>query len=91
LLSRPGTRAWHLGPLVARDGETAERLVRGALQDHRGEQAVMDVMMRNLTAVALADRLGLAPARPFIRMTRGAPPPPANLDLLYTSAAPELG
>jgi predicted N-acetyltransferase YhbS len=91
LLSRPGTRAWHLGPLVARDGDTAERLVRAALQAHRGEQAVMDVMLGNETAVALANRLGLAPVRPFIRMTRGAPPPPASFDLLYTSAAPELG
>ena len=91
LLGRPGTRAWHLGPLVARDAETADRLVGAALRTHRGERVVMDVMDDNLDAVALAERLRLEPVRPFIRMTRGAPPPRPDFAMLYTSAAPELG
>ena len=91
LLSRPGARARHLGPLVARDEATAEALAHAALRPWAGGQAVMDVLLPNSRAVALADRLGLQPLRPFIRMTRGAPPPPADLDLLYTSAGPEIG
>lgn len=91
LLSRPGTRARHLGPLVAADGGTTEHLVRAARRRRPNEPIVMDVVLGNRQAVALADRLGLEPLRPFIRMTRGAPPPPADLDAIYTSAAPEIG
>lgn len=90
LLTRPGANALHIGPLVARDLETAERLVYTALRARAGAPAVMDVVQENPHAVALSERLGLAPVRPFIRMYRGTPPP-ADLSLLYTSAGPEIG
>ncbi|MDP8922928.1 MAG: GNAT family N-acetyltransferase [Chloroflexota bacterium] len=90
-LGRPGARAWHLGPLVADDGNIAECLALAALLRHRGEEALMDVVTSNGAAVALAGRVGLAPVRPFIRMTRGAPPPAPDLRRLYTSAGPEIG
>ena len=51
----------------------------------------MDAVMPNRHAVALAEGLGLAPVRRFIRMMRGAPPPAVDLNRLYTSAGPELG
>ena len=91
LLSRPGARARHLGPLVARDSATAEALARAALRPWSGGQAVIDVLLPNPHATALADCLGLQPIRAFIRMIRGAPPPPADYDILYTSAGPEIG
>jgi hypothetical protein len=52
---------------------------------------VLDLVMPNDRAAALAEGLGLAPVRPFIRMTRGAPPPTIDANRLYTSAGPELG
>ena len=91
VLTRPGARAWHVGPLAAADRATAARLVQTALLPHTGQEAVLDVVSPNRHAVALADGLGLAPVRPFIRMTRGAPPPAIDADRLYTSAGPELG
>ncbi len=91
LLSRPGARGHHVGPLVALDELAAESLVRETLRPLGGTRVVMDVLLPNVHAGALASRLGLEPVRPFIRMTRGAPPPPADLDLLYTSAGPEIG
>jgi GNAT superfamily N-acetyltransferase len=97
LLTRPGTRARHFGPLVALDEDAADELVRTALHDPRSGSAlgsqpvVMDVVLANPAAVALSERLGLEPRRQFIRMTRGAPAPPAELAALYTSAAPEIG
>jgi ribosomal protein S18 acetylase RimI-like enzyme len=99
VLSRPGASAWHLGPLVADDPVTAERLAWAALLpdgDDRqaravGGEAVMDVVVPNVHAVALVDALGLAPVRPFIRMVRGATPPAVDTGRLYTSAGPELG
>jgi hypothetical protein len=51
----------------------------------------MDVVMPNAAAVQLAETLGLTLVRPFIRMTRGAPPPAVDTVRLYTSAGPELG
>ena len=91
VFSRPGARARHLGPLVARDAPVAEALARTALHPWAGGQAIMDVLLPNPHAAALADHLGLRPTRPFIRMTRGASPPLAHFDLLYTSAGPEIG
>jgi predicted N-acetyltransferase YhbS len=90
-LSRPGARARHLGPLVADDAGVAARLAWAALRHARGAEALMDVVAANAAAVALAGRLGLAPVRPFTRMTRGAPPPRPDLRTLYTSAGPEIG
>lgn len=91
LLTRPGARAWHLGPLAADDSATAAALTRTALLPQQGQEAVLDIVMPNHHAVALAERLGLASVRPFIRMTRGAPPPSIDATRLYTSAGPELG
>jgi predicted N-acetyltransferase YhbS len=104
VLSRPGARAWHLGPLAADHPTTAERLARMALLTRaEGEswgvggleagpsEMVMDVVMPNRHAVTLADALGLAQVRRFIRMTRGASPPAVDDARLYTSAGPELG
>ena len=94
VLSRPGARAWHLGPLAADDPLTAERLARLALPpitDPLTGEMVMDVVMPNPDAVALTTALGLTQVRRFIRMTRGAPPPAIDTDHLYTSAGPELG
>lgn len=104
-LSRPGARAWHLGPLAADDPGTAERLARTVLLPLAGrlatsdamadtvmaDETVMDVLMPNRHAIALAEALELTPVRRFIRMARGAPPPTVDARRLYTSAGPELG
>lgn len=104
VLSRPGARAWHLGPLTADDPQTAEQLARAALVPETTAIApagaapetlpgdmVMDVALPNADAVALARRMGLSQVRRFIRMTRGAPAPAVDASRLYTSAGPELG
>lgn len=97
-LSRPGTRAWHLGPLAADTPETARALVAASLAaatpptGPTGQrELVMDVIRPNQAAFQLAHALGLTLVRPFIRMTRGAPPPVVDATRLYTSAGPELG
>ena len=95
VLSRPGARARHLGPLAADDPSAADALARRALLPDPSAtppaDLLMDVVMPNADAVALATSLGLAAVRRFIRMTRGAPSPAVDLGRLYTSAGPELG
>ncbi|MCC7372191.1 MAG: GNAT family N-acetyltransferase [Chloroflexi bacterium] len=91
-LSRPGARAWHLGPLAADAPETAEALIRASLAAATPPaELVMDAITPNAAAVQLSERLDLTLVRPFIRMTRGAPPPAIDLARVYTSAGPELG
>ena len=97
-MSRPGARAWHLGPLAADTPETANSLVQATLAaatapagGDNPPELLMDAIMPNPAAVRLAQSLGLTLVRPFIRMTRGAPPPPIDAARLYTSAGPELG
>lgn len=97
-LSRPGARAWHLGPVAANTPETASALVAASLAAATPptspigqRELVMDVVMPNNAAVQLAHALGLALVRPFIRMTRGMAPPVVDATRLYTSAGPELG
>ena len=90
LFTRPGARARHIGPLVAVSPAVAQYLMQAALQPHVREEAVMDVVVDNHVPVSIADLLGLAPVRPFIRMLRG-PAPGVDLHLLGTSAGPEIG
>jgi len=99
MLCRPEARAWHLGPLAADDPATALGLVRktlGAVPARTDglplpPELVMEVLLESRHEIACAARCGLAQVRPFLRMTRGAPPPRVAADGLYTSAGPELG
>jgi GNAT superfamily N-acetyltransferase len=89
--SRPGARAWYVGPLVARDVATAERLLRAALAPLAGRAVLLDTPDVNAHAGDLAARYGFEPQRPFIRMVRGSPLPPARTDWCYGIAGPEIG
>jgi GNAT superfamily N-acetyltransferase len=93
VLSRPGARAWQVGPLVARDPATAERLLQAALAPLAGEMVVVDTPDpgSNPNATALAARYGFERVRPFIRMSRGAPLPVSRTEWCYAIAGPEIG
>jgi hypothetical protein len=91
VLSRPGARAWYVGPLVARDIATAERLLRAALAPLAGQAVVLDTPDPNAQAGALAAEYGFKPRRPFMRMARGAPLPATRTDWCYAIAGPEIG
>ena len=90
VLLRPGSQCWHVGPLVAEDGDTAERLLQAALAALDGQPVEVDVP-RLQAAQEIVRRAGLSPARPFVRMLRGGPAPPVDWSLIYASAAPEIG
>lgn len=90
VLARPGAHRWHAGPLVARDAASAWALLAAALGHLAGQPVQLDAP-RTPDAQALAGRAGLAPVRPFSRMLRGGPPPPADLALTFATAAPEIG
>lgn len=90
ILGREGREAHQVGPLVARDEESAIELLDAALG--AVEQPVY------LDAVDHAPRLrrwleerGFAFQRPFTRMVHGASRAPGNERLVYLVAGPELG
>jgi hypothetical protein len=88
--------ALRLGSLEAAHGGGAQansgaQAGSGAFAREAFSEVVMDVVRPNGAALRLAEALGLAPVRRFIRMTRGAPPPSVDTARLYTSAGPELG
>jgi GNAT superfamily N-acetyltransferase len=75
LLHRPGIRAHYLGPCVAEDPATAERLFRRALQEVGADHYFWDLLPANEAAVALAQRLDFARLRRLTRMVLGPNPP----------------
>lgn len=90
LLGREGREARQLGPLVARDTESARALLAAALG---GVAPPIYVDLVNREA-ALHDWLahgGFAPQRPFTRMVRGDAAAPGDAVLVYCPAGPELG
>jgi hypothetical protein len=91
VLSRPGARAWYIGPLVADAPAVAEMLLRAALAPLTGQSAVLDTLDPNPHASGLAAQYGFEPRRPFMRMTRGAPLPAGRTDWYFAMAGPELG
>ncbi|MBN1417781.1 MAG: GNAT family N-acetyltransferase [Planctomycetes bacterium] len=91
VLVRPGSRAFHIGPLVARTPRAAAALLARALGTVEGEPVFLDVPLANAEADALARANGLASQRPLIRMVRGSNEWPGNPELVYAISGPEKG
>jgi GNAT superfamily N-acetyltransferase len=89
--ARPGARTWYVGPLVAANRAAAETLLRAALSLLAGQTVALDVPDGNEDAVPLVGQFGLQPQRPLIRMARGAPLPPMDIQRCYAIAGPEIG
>ncbi|HEX5775508.1 MAG TPA: hypothetical protein VFX95_02400, partial [Caulobacteraceae bacterium] len=93
VLGRPGVTTLHLGPLVARDAETATALAARALGE--GAVAGMPVSIDVPDGQSIfRQRLraaGFAPLRPFTRMLRHEGATPGAAGLTFAIAGPELG
>ena len=87
---RPCRNGFKIGPLFARDGETAEALFRG-LGDFAPDEALfLDVPENNAEAMALARRLGLREVFGCARMYYRAPPPLSQAEIFGVTTF-ELG
>ena len=71
LFRRAGHRAHYLGPCVARESETARRMIIEAMSERAGATWFWDLLPANKEAVALAIDLGFRPQRFLTRMARG--------------------
>ena len=90
-LGRPGTRFSQVGPIVARDEDSARRVVAAALHHLRGRPAVIDVPDRHESILNLLAQNGFSKQRPFTRMFKGSNSAPGRPELVFASAGPELG
>jgi len=89
VFGRDGREARQIGPLVARDAQTARSLLTHAL---KAVDAPLYVDVADHTALgSMLEASGFAFQRPFTRMVRGAGPAPGNEQLVYCVAGPELG
>lgn len=90
LLHRPGLNAHYLGPCMANDPVTAERLFRQAIEQVNADRYFWDLLPANADAVALARKLGFASLRKLTRMVMG-PNPVEDLSRVYAIAGFEWG
>lgn len=71
VLARPGRFASYLGPCIAKDAATLERLICAALDRDLETAWAWDLLPANAPAVELARKLGFSPVRRLTRMVRG--------------------
>jgi len=91
VLGREGREALQIGPLVARDDETARALL-GAALGGAGSSAYVDIADHAASLQAWALAQGFAIQRPFTRMAHGPHGyAPGEAALVYCPAGPELG
>jgi GNAT superfamily N-acetyltransferase len=89
LTSRPGARAWQVGPCLGGSG-AGPALLADAWRRHAGQLVFVDVPADHAAAVGAAEAQGLSVQRVLLRMGRG---PAAGEDVgrLWASSGPEKG
>ncbi len=90
VLGREGREASQIGPLIARDEDTAIGLASQALRAVKPPLYV-DVVDHAPRLRGWLEARGFAFQRPFTRMVRGSAAAPGDEKLVYCVAGPELG
>lgn len=88
---RCGSFADHLGPWVAKDAETARRMLEGFLQRSSRETVVTDCMKARRFMRELLESRGFEYSRPLTRMFRGRNDFPGRPELVCSILGPEFG
>lgn len=90
VLGRDGREARQIGPVVARDEQTAMALLLEAVSAVE-PPVYLDVAGHAPALREWLEARGFSFQRPFTRMVRGAEPAPGEERLVYCVAGPELG
>ena len=85
---RPGANASYLGPILARNAESAKQLLAALPPD---AAAYWDLFPEHSEARSLATQLGFKPARQLLRMSLGNNIPNSNLQFQFGIAGFEYG
>jgi hypothetical protein len=89
LLGRPGSRAWQIGPCVAK-ADAGAVLLGDAYSRYGGQSVYFDVPAGSRAAAALTEAVSLTVQRRFVRMCRG-PSVGEKIESLWASSGPEKG
>ncbi|MGH9325489.1 MAG: GNAT family N-acetyltransferase [Terriglobia bacterium] len=90
-LGRLGRIADHLGPWVAKDEQTASRLLKRFLAYSARECIVVDCVKSNPAISAILHSMGFEVSRPLLRMARGSGGSLGRPELLVAILGPEFG
>ena len=91
VIARRGSRAIHIGPLVA-DGADAAMALLGAVLDRMvSEDLILGTMIRDPAWMQFLDAEGFRGERILTRMRLGLPSTAPRPSLLWASAGPEVG
>ena len=88
---RHGFNSEHLGPVIAKDRETAARLVVACLSAQRGRPFILDASRHDPEWTRRLESIGFKEQRPFIRMFRGANRYPGLPEKQFAILGPEFG
>ena len=88
---RHGSFADHLGPWIAKDAATGERILEQFLRQSCRETVVTDCLQANPFAKKLLQTRGFEFARPLTRMFRGRNEFPGRPELVCSILGPEFG
>ena len=88
---RHGSFADHLGPWIAKDASTGQRILEQFLAQSSRETVVTDCLQANLFAKTLLQARGFEYARPLTRMFRGRNDFPGCPELVCSILGPEFG
>jgi ribosomal protein S18 acetylase RimI-like enzyme len=91
LIAREGANALQLGPWLARDATTAERLLRAFFQRVPGRRIFVDVPQPNTAGVALIALNGFTVQRGFTRMYLGENRDPGRPEQVFGTSGAEKG
>lgn len=91
LLARHGASTVQVGPWMAEDAATAEKLWQALLGRVTGRRVYVDVVAPNPAAVALVRRSGFAVQRTLTRMYLGENPFPGDPRRVFGISSPEKG
>ena len=90
-LSRSGSHALYLGPVVAVSAEVATQLVAALIESSDARKIYWDIPDQNVAAVTCADQHGFIAQRPLTRMHLGENNAPGDPRKLFAIAGPEVG
>ncbi|MCI0392432.1 MAG: GNAT family N-acetyltransferase [Acidobacteria bacterium] len=88
---RHGFNFEHLGPVIARDCETARRLVAACLSNQLGRPFLLDASRHDAEWARWLESIGFKEQRPFIRMFCGKNRYPGLPEKQYAILGPEFG
>lgn len=91
LIAREGSTALQLGPCIALDAATADRLLRAFFQRVPNRRVFLDVPNVNPAGLALVQRHGFTVQRSFMRMFLGTNPHPGEPALVFGTSGAEKG